>query len=240
MKGSGYDITFVVKAWDFSSASPHLCGHPTLPKLIRLFFLLLISSQIKAQYPNYVLLQDPSTFKNQFAIASQKTNSIESDFTQEKNLSMLSEKISSKGKFWFKKENLVRMEYNQPFQYLMILNNGNVYIKDGQKENKISARSNKLFQQINKIMVDCIKGSALNNPDFSSRVFEGKQSFIIELTPVAKNMKDFFKHINITIDKKDYSASAIEMEEISGDNTIIHFTNKILNTTIPDALFTIH
>jgi outer membrane lipoprotein-sorting protein len=42
------------------------------------------------------------------------------------------------------------------------------------------------------------------------------------------------------IDKKDYVASTIEMRELSGDNTIIRFTNKELNIKIPDALFTIH
>ena len=207
--------------------------------------LLLISSLLavffaNAQYNGYTLLNNTASFKAEFATASQKTNAIRSDFVQEKNLSMLSEKIVSKGKFWFRKENLVRMEYTQPFQYLMILNNGNVYIKDGEKENKISARSNKLFQQINNIMIDCMKGSALNNPDFNARIFESRQNFLIELSPVAKSLKDFFKSINIIIDKKDYAASAIEMYELSGDNTIIHFTNKELNTTIPDALFTIH
>ena len=42
---------------------------------------------------------------------------------------MLSEKIISKGKFWFKKDNLVRLEYVQPYQYLMIINKNNIFIK---------------------------------------------------------------------------------------------------------------
>ena len=201
------------------------------------FFDTVVAS---AQYPGYTLLTNTSTFKEQFNNASQKTNSIQSDFTQEKNLSMLSEKIVSKGKFWFKKESQVRMEYDQPFKYLMILSNGKVYIKDAQKENTVSATSNKLFKQINNIIIDCMKGSAMNNPDFTSQVFEGPQSYLVELTPVPKSLKDFFQHINITVDKKDYSASAIEMLEPGGDNTIIHFSNKQLNSTLPDALFTIH
>ena len=55
---------------------------------------------------------------------------------------MLAEKITSKGKFWFKKESKVRMEYTQPYQYLMIINKDKVFVKDGQKENKISTKSN--------------------------------------------------------------------------------------------------
>src|SRR5882672_833749 len=99
-------------------------------KKIFLSLVLLCGFLAKAQYTGYTLLANATAFKEQFAASSQKTNTIQSDFIQEKNLSMLSEKIVSKGKFWFKKENFVRMEYNQPFKYLMILNNGKVYITD--------------------------------------------------------------------------------------------------------------
>lgn len=207
-----------------------------------LFLLLIIIAGISshAQYAGYKQLTDLTNFKEQFTTAAKKTNSIKSDFQQEKNLSMLSEKITSRGKFWFKKDNLVRMEYNQPFQYLMIINKNNVFVKDGQKENTISTKSNKLFQQINKITVDCVQGTMLTNPDFKVRVFESAKAYLMELLPSAKGLKDYFRNINVIVDKKDYSVSRIEMQELSGDNTIINFTNKELNVTIPDALFAIH
>jgi outer membrane lipoprotein-sorting protein len=193
----------------------------------------------KSQYAGYSPVADLVKFKTAFSAAAQKITSIKSDFVQEKNLSMLAEKITSKGKFWFKKENRVRMEYSQPYQYLMILNRDKVYVKDGNKENKISAKSNKLFQQVNKIMIDCMQGSALDNPDFKTRIFENKNNSLVELTPVAKGLKDLFKTINVTVDKKDFSVVSIEMLELSGDNTMLRFSNKELNATIPDEFFTI-
>ena len=208
-------------------------------KLIPVLLLFGAALSVSAQYTGYKTIADLVKFKEQFSLIARKTATIKSDFVQEKNLSMLSEKIVSKGKFWFKKDNLVRMEYNQPFKYLIIINKNNVYVKDGQKENKISTKSNKLFQQINKITVDCVQGTALNNPDFKIRVFENNQGFLIELSPVAKNLKEFFKNINVVVDRKDYSVMRIEMHELSGDNTIINFTNKELNVNIPDALFAI-
>lgn len=192
-----------------------------------------------AQYAGFTLVTDVSKFKNEFTSVTQKTQTIKSNFVQEKDLSMLSEKIISKGKFWFKKDNMVRMEYIQPFQYLMIINKDQVYVKDAQKENKVSAKSNKLFQQINKIMIDCMQGTTLNNADFKSRVFESKNAWLVELVPVAKGLKDLFRHINVAVDKKDYSVNSIEMLELSGDNTTIRFINKDLNTIIQDALFDI-
>jgi outer membrane lipoprotein-sorting protein len=206
----------------------------------KLLFLtsILFSSAVIAQHTGYAVVTDTASFKQQFLAASQKVNTIKSDFTQEKNLSMLSEKIISKGQFWFKKDNMVRMEYTHPFQYLMILNKNDIYIKDGAKENKISTKSNKLFQQINQIMVDCVKGSAFSNKDFSVKVFQNNTGYLIEMTPINKTLKDMFKNINVTVDKKQYSVNSIEMLETSGDNTIITFQNKEINSSLPDALFT--
>jgi len=208
-------------------------------KIVLILLVLVTSFSLRAQYPGYSPVTDLAKFKTEFSSATQKITSIKSDFVQEKNLSMLSEKIVSKGKFWFKKESQVRMEYSQPYQYLMILNKDKIYVKDGQKENKISARSNKLFQQINKIMIDCMQGTALDNPDFKTRVFENKNSSLVELSPVTKKMKELFKSINVVVDKKDFSVVSIEMQEVSGDNTLLRFTNKELNAAIPDALFAI-
>lgn len=131
------------------------------------------------------------------------------------------------------------MEYIQPYSYIMILNGGKIYIKEGQKENKISANSNKVFQQVNRILIDCVGGSMLDNPDFQSRIFERSGTFLVELIPLTKNLRELYKNINILIDKKDYTATAIEMFELSGDKTIIRFQNKILNAQIDDSVFNI-
>lgn len=206
-----------------------------------LFLLaILFSLAAEAQHPGYKQVTDLSSFKNRFAEASQKTNTIKSDFVQEKNLSMLSEKIVSKGKFWFKKENAVRMEYTTPFQYLMVINGTKIYIKDNQKENRMSAKSNKLFQSINKILMDCVKGTVFDNTDFSTKLFENNDNFLAELTPVNKEMKSLFQKINVYLDKKSYLVKKIEMNEPSGDNTTIAYSNQELNTNLPDALFAVN
>ncbi len=84
-----------------------------------------------------------------------------------------------------------------------------------------------------------MQGTALNNPDFKTRVFENKNASLVELIPVTKGLKELFKNINVTVDKKDFSVTTIQMQEQSGDYTILRFTNKELNANIPDALFDI-
>eukprot|EP01035_Chromulina_nebulosa_P030928 gene30928-41162_t len=116
-----------------------------MKKLGLLLFICIVFIGLHAQPAGYKPVASLPTFKQQFTVAAQKTQSIKSDFIQEKNLAMLEDKIVSKGKFWFKKNNMVRMEYSQPFQYLIVMNQDAVYIKDGQKENKMNTRGNKLF-----------------------------------------------------------------------------------------------
>jgi outer membrane lipoprotein-sorting protein len=182
---------------------------------------------------------DAAAFRQQFAKASQSTQSIQSDFTQEKNLSMLSDKIVSKGKFWFKKENKVRMEYQQPSYYLLVMNGKDIKTKDGQKENKVSTKGNKLFEQINKITVDCVQGNVVNNADFNTRILENAQSYLLEMTPVNKSLAQYFKSIHLLVDKKDYGVSKIQMFEKGGDDTSITFLHKQVNVNIPDAVFAV-
>jgi outer membrane lipoprotein-sorting protein len=193
----------------------------------------------KAQYPGYALSNHPEIFKKSFTETTASIESIQSDFSQEKTLTMLSDKMNSTGKFWYRKKDRLRMEYIHPYPYLMILNDGKIFVKDGQKENHFSANSSKIFQQINRILIDCVSGNILNNADFQARIFENAVSFLIEFHPVAKNLKELFKNINIVIDKKTYSAITVEMIEVSGDNTIIRFQNKVLNAPIPDSVFNI-
>jgi len=208
-------------------------------KILSVVIGVFLAATLNAQYAGYTMITDMAQFKVNFSAASKKTATIKSDFVQEKNLSMLSEKITSKGKFWFKKESMVRMEYNQPFQYLMIINKDKVYIKDGQKVNTVSTKSNKIFQQINRITVDCVQGTVLDNPDFKTRIFENKNSYQIELIPVAKGLKGLFKTINVIMEKRDYGVSSIQMNELGGDDTLIRFVNKEINTNIADAFFTV-
>jgi len=212
---------------------------PIVQKVILIFFLVSVSLTATAQYAGFKAIDDLAGFKKQFALEAKKTQSIKSNFVQDKNLSLLEEKITSEGKFYFKRENKVRIAYEKPFQYLMVMNGDEMFIKDNQKENKVNVKSNKLFQQVNKIMVDCVQGTILDNKDFTVRVFQNDKTWLMEMTPVGKSLKEFFQVIVIHADKKDYTVSSIDMHEPSGDNTLIRFTQKELNAAIPDEMFVI-
>ena len=87
-------------------------------------------------------------------------------------------------------------------------------------------------------MMDCVQGNILDSKDFTTRVFENGTTFLLEMTPVSKTLGEFFQTIVLTVDKKDYSAKSIAMNEPMGDITLILFEHKKLNEPIPDTVFT--
>jgi outer membrane lipoprotein-sorting protein len=213
-----------------------------MPRDFRVSVLLIAvflycSNVATAQYDGYKPVTDLTGFKKKFAIESAKVVSITSDFTQEKTLTALTEKITSSGKFWFKRNNMVRIEYLKPYAYLMIMDGDKMLVRDNEKENKINVKSNKLFQQVNRIMIDCVQGTILDSKDFTTKVFEDDKVFLLEMTPVSKALREFFQTIVLRVDKHDYSVKSIEMNEPGGDKTIISFKNKRLNEQVADAVF---
>lgn len=204
------------------------------------FFLITISplsNSTYAQYQGYTAVTDMVNFKTQFTRGSANIMTIACDFSQQKTLTALTEKITSKGRFWFKRSNKVRMEYTKPFVYLIVINGDKMLLRDQQKENRINVKTNKLFKQMNHIIIDCIQGNIMEIRDFNTHVFENGSTFKLELTPVSKTLLQVFQTIVLTIDKKDYSARSIEINEPMGDTTLISFENKKLNEAIPDAVF---
>src|SRR5690348_4827194 len=95
--------------------------------------VFLVSMRFFAVGQNFTPIENVEFFKKQFETESKKITSIKSDFVQEKVLTMLTEKIVSRGEFSFKRADKVRIEYKTPYVYLMIINGNNMFSKDGSK-----------------------------------------------------------------------------------------------------------
>jgi outer membrane lipoprotein-sorting protein len=206
-----------------------------------IFFMCLyfgLFSNIRAQ--SYAVVKDIAGFKKLYAIKSTAVNTLTSDFVQEKSISMMQNKINSTGSFIFKKTNKLRMEYTNPFAYLFIMNNDQIVIKNDHQKSSVSISSNKLFKMISQLTIDCITGNILNSKDFNVKISENVQAYYLVLIPDQKIIKSLFTEIDILISKSDFTVDRIELKETSGDNTTLTFSNKKINTTVSDEVFTIN
>jgi len=210
-------------------------------KLI-LFILIFKLSVIfsVAQEKGFKPIENAASFKEKLNKLTENTNTIQSDFVQEKHLSFLSENIISNGKFAFKNPNLLRWEYTEPFDYIIVFNNKNILINDDGKVSSFDTQSNRMFSEINNMMVGTIQGSLFNDTErFNVKYYESEKQYLLELEPKMPEMKSMLKAIKIFIDKIDNSVSSIKMIETSDDYTKIDFVNRKLNLPINDEKFQI-
>ena len=206
-------------------------------KILSTLSLLLVTLISIAQPKGFQPVKDVKEFQTRLSSSNAKVNTVSSNFTQTKNLALLSDKIISKGKFYFKKEDKVRIEYTSPYSYLLVMNNGQIMVKDEQKTSKINTKNSKTMQSVNRIMIDCMRGTVLNNPDFKVSAFENGSSYLLSLVPATDAMKKMFKSIEVYLDKKSFDVDRLSMKELGGDYTDMDFSNTQHNVALNDALF---
>ncbi|OJW77355.1 MAG: hypothetical protein BGO69_18410 [Bacteroidetes bacterium 46-16] len=206
-------------------------------KVFSTVLFILFAVVVYAQPKGYQAVKNVSSFQSSLSQANNAKQTIASDFAQVKHLSLLADKIKSKGKFYFKKQDKVRIEYTSPYSYLLVMNGGQLMVKDEQKSNKINTRNSKTMQSVNRIMIDCMSGTVLQNPDFKVASFENGQSYLLSLEPVTDAMKKMFKQIDVYMDKKNFDVSRLTMTENGGDYTDMDFSNTQHNIALNESLF---
>lgn len=209
-------------------------------RIVRLLALWLLPACGFAQYPGYKAVVDLAPLQKRFSAEAGAIRSIKSNFTQEKSLSLLAEKINSSGQFWFKRTDKIRIEYNKPFRYLVVLNQGQAMIRDEQKESKIPAQASRALRQVNHLLADVMEGRILTNSDFTTKAFEGDKNYLIELSPKSKALGSIYQSINLYIDRKDFTVSVMELLERNGDKTVMKFVQKEINADVPEDFFSVH
>jgi outer membrane lipoprotein-sorting protein len=179
-------------------------------------------------------VKDVESFKSKLAKMAGSTSTISCDFIQEKYLVVLSQRIISKGRFWFKKENNIRWEYITPYKYLIIISNNQLYTGDAKSQNTYDLKSNKMLQEMNGFISGCIQGDILkNDKDYSIGYFENSKIYYVKLIPHAEKMRQMLSEVQIWFDRNDLTVSGLKMVESGEDYTKIDFVNKKLNIDIP-------
>lgn len=206
---------------------------------IVVLLLLAFSLNVRAQKAGFSAMANTSALQQALAKNAQATQSISSDFGQVKHMKMLNDKVSSKGKFYYKQSDKVRIEYTSPFSYLLVMNGGMISVKENGKVSKINTRNSLTMQSVNKIMMDCMRGTVFNNKDFSVKAYGSSAQYLLTLSPVSSAVKGLFKNIDVYINKADNQVVKLIMTENGGDYTEMSFSNRKLNTNLADALFSV-
>jgi len=163
---------------------------------------------------------------------------LESEFIQEKHLSFLTETIITKGYFTFKKKNLIRWEYVEPFSYIIVIKENSLLIKDENKISSFDMSANKSLASLHQQLSDIFQGNIIKNKrDYSINYMENSNYYLVNLNPKSKTMKEYLNSIEIYFDKTDLTVSKIKINELLGDYSVIKFFNKKMNNFVADEKF---
>ena len=197
--------------------------------------LMLLSFEWKST--DFTQVKDLKALEEKLNSNLANIETIKSDFIQLKELEYLDETIVSKGQFWFKKENQLRWAYDEPFEYVIILNNGKFIIQDESIVSVHDINSNQAFREINNLIISLVRGSLMEHDKFEIEAFENDTQYLVKLVPKDSNMRNVISNMEVYFDKKDLTVGKIIMHESASDFTVITFINKKLNEPIPDSIF---
>jgi len=206
----------------------------------KLFILLFIPFFLSFSIPQsseFKLVNNSGILIHKLDSFALSLKSIRSDFTQQKHISVLEEDIISKGKFIFRRPNTLKWSYTTPINYEVALLDGKFKINNDGKTSEFDINSNKMFAEINNMIVSMVNGSILTSEQFGVELFESSKQYKAVLNPKNKDFKRFISEIHIFFEKSDMMVSKIRMVEASGDFTLISFSNRKKNTSIADSEF---
>ena len=170
--------------------------------------------------------------------AAQKIRTLQCQFVQTKELSIMNDKMVSNGTMAFASPGKLCWHYTSPYDYTFIIADDKVHIGKGKSRNSIDLKSSQAFQGIAKMIAGSVTGKCLTQTDdFDVKIQADDKVYVANLTPKAKRMKKMFAAIRLTFNRTTRTMERVEMKEASGDNTVIAFQNVKQNQPLSEKTF---
>lgn len=167
--------------------------------------------------------------------------SLQCDFEQTKELSLLQDSMVSRGVMYYLQEGgKLHWEYQTPYCYTFILNGNRVMIRSGERTDVIETSENRMFREIARIMMNSLTGKCLSDTlDFEVQISMDTGLWIAELTPRRREMGQFFSRVILHFNPDRHLVSRVEMIEKNGDRTVIDLKNMKTNVNIDESVFAV-
>ena len=165
-----------------------------------------------------------------------KTKDFSADIHQEKKLSLLKDKIVSRGRIRFKKPDKVSIEFFHPESSQMVFDGKTalLYYKEEKLAERYSLRSNPIAERYLLFSKDPFQEKLAE-----WKILEDRESFLVmEIIPKVKD--PLFVKTRLRVSKKDWMLIGMDMVEKNGDTTSIRYSNMKVNTGLTESDFEIH
>lgn len=163
---------------------------------------------------------------------------LESDFVQEKHLSLFDEVLRSQGRLQFQREDRLRWELLSPVRTGFVLNGGK-----GRRWHERTGTDDTFAIERDPIM-KIVAGEFLAwvradfdaiRKNYAIRVLQASPA-LLELTPRGE-FAQFVEGIRIGFDPQNRHVQSVELRAADGDATVIRFENTRVNEALGEGLF---
>ncbi|WP_289065523.1 outer membrane lipoprotein carrier protein LolA [uncultured Alistipes sp.] len=163
------------------------------------------------------------------------------DFTQTRELSMLSDRMISHGTMYYQQSGTkFRWEYLRPYKYAFVLNGRQVMMQSSDRTDIMDTSANRIFREIAGLMMNTLTGKCLTDASgFTVRMSVEKDFWIAELTPVRRELSQFFACIRLYFDAGKQIVVKVEITDNNKDRTRIELKNIRTDIDIDESVFTV-
>lgn len=165
----------------------------------------------------------------------EKIKDFSADLLQEKKLSLLKEKVVSKGRVRFKMPDKIFIEFFHPEASQMVYDGKTflLYFKEEKMAERYQVQGNPMVEKFLLFSRDPFQERLAQ-----WRILEDRASFLtLEILPKVKD--SFFVKTSMWISKKDWMMTGMELVEKNGDTTTFRYSNIKINTGLSDFDFQI-
>lgn len=174
-----------------------------------LLILLLLSSfgPLRAQ--------DADALKRRIVEAGNRITGITCDFVQTRQSALLSEKAVSSGKMVYRNPEYLEWAYVKP--------SPRTFVYDGAAD---PSGKDKVFKDLARLIVSSITGGNIAaEAAFRTEAVLDGGDILVTMTPLKRDLKRMFTSLVLRYQADTLDATRFEMNEASGDVTVIEFKN---------------
>jgi len=163
---------------------------------------------------------------------------VQSRFTQKKQMKILSRPLVSEGRFYYVAPDSFRWEYVKPLKSIVISYKGETkrYIMSAGRMVEDKSGGVQAMRIVLSEVVNWMSGKFDQNPSFKASIKEGTITEIT-LIPVGQDMAGMIEKIEISVVKKSMAVKSVKIIENKNTATIIDFRDVEINKSINESVF---
>ena len=194
-------------------------------------YILLSSAILFAQALSFAQTPAEKAAFERVVSSARSMKTMTADFTETKQLKMLSDAVVTTGKLWYKAPSYMRWEYDSR-NYGVYNPKGGYMVKNGQRDGAMSRG----FAQTGRMVTQLMGNLSEDIKDYSISYKTAGKNLEVTAIPVSPRMKGFVESIVMKFDIATCQIRSFEMHSQSGVTTIV-FSGMKTDSDIDSQLF---